>query len=103
MSCVFARYIVTRASSRMGTNQIAPHTMLISTPNVDLQLKSFIFTATRRRAQARTSCSVAKIGRKSPCHTGPLVDAGFGIGGILKPFGVLSTDPRPTTDIFDFW
>ena len=103
MSCILARYIVTRASSRMGTNQIAPHTILISTPNVDLQLKPFIFTPPRTRAQARTSCSVAKIGRKSPCHTGPLVDAGFGIGGILKPFGVLSTDPRPTTHIFNIW
>ena len=44
MSCILARYIVTRTSSRIGTNQLAPRRMLISTRNVDLQLKPFIFT-----------------------------------------------------------
>ena len=44
MPCILGRCIVTRASSRIGTNQTAPHSMLISTRNVDLQLKPFIFT-----------------------------------------------------------
>ena len=55
MSCILARYIVTRASSRIGTNQIAPHTMLISTRNVDLQLKPFIFTPATGSARWPTS------------------------------------------------
>ena len=37
MPCILARYIVTRASRRIGTTQRAPHSMLISTRNVDLQ------------------------------------------------------------------
>ena len=101
MSCVFARYIVTRASSRMGTNQIAPHTILISTPNVDLQLKSFIFTPRRSAAPVISGAILGQIRRKSLCHTAPLVDVGFGTGGIPNPFGVLSTDPRVTGPIFN--
>ena len=103
MSCILARYIVTRASSRMGTNQIAPHTMLISTRNVDLQRKSFIFTPRTTMARSLQAAILGQIRRKSLCHTAPLVDVGFGTGGIPNPFGVLSTDPRVTSPIFNIW
>ena len=46
---------------------------------------------------------LAQIGRKSLGHTAPLGDAGFGTGGIRNIFGVLSTDPPPTTHIFNIW
>ena len=65
MSCILARYIVTRASSRIGTNQIAPHSMLISTRNVDLQLKPFIF------APAGARHAIRVVERGAPERPGP--------------------------------
>ena len=44
-----------------------------------------------------------QIGRKSLGHTGPLVGAGWGTGGIRNAIGILSTDPRDTSPIFNIW
>ena len=57
--------------------------------------------ATQAHQQAGTI--LAQIGRKSLGHTAPLVGAGFGTGGIRNIFRVLSTDPRPTTHVFNIW
>ena len=67
MSCILVRYIVTRASSRIGTNQIAPHTMLISTRNADLQLKPFIFTPPEEPAPP--SAAASSVRERGP-HSG---------------------------------
>ena len=77
MSCILVRYIVARASSRVGTTQVAPRRMQISTRNVDLQLKPFISTPARGSAPcARPSPwreALRPVGtrKESGVHTDP--------------------------------
>ena len=85
----------------------AHHIPRLYRPKIWIYNRSLLFWLTARSTGsagggARSLIS-PQIGRKSLCHTGPLVAAGWGTGGIRNTFGTLSTNPRPTTTFGVFW